>query len=51
VAQVWAEREASYPGGKVLEPEDIARVIAFLASDDAAAVNAEAVTVSHGSLW
>ena len=51
VAQVWAEREASYPGGKVLEPEDIARVIAFLASDDAAAVNAEAVTVSHGGLW
>jgi NAD(P)-dependent dehydrogenase (short-subunit alcohol dehydrogenase family) len=51
VAQVWAEREASYPGGKVLEPLDVARVIAFLASEDAGAVNAEAVTVSHGSLW
>jgi NAD(P)-dependent dehydrogenase (short-subunit alcohol dehydrogenase family) len=51
VAQIWAEREASYPGGKVLEPADIARVIAFLASEEAAAVNAEAMTVSHGSLW
>jgi NAD(P)-dependent dehydrogenase (short-subunit alcohol dehydrogenase family) len=51
VAEIWAERAAAYPGGKVLEPEDIARVIAFLASEDAAAVNAEAVTVSHGSLW
>ena len=51
VAEIWAERAAAYPGGKVLEPEDIARVIAFLAGEDAAAVNAEAVTVSHGSLW
>jgi NAD(P)-dependent dehydrogenase (short-subunit alcohol dehydrogenase family) len=51
VAEIWAERAASYPGGKVLEPEDIARVIAFLAGEDAAAVNAEAVTVSHGGLW
>jgi NAD(P)-dependent dehydrogenase (short-subunit alcohol dehydrogenase family) len=51
VAEIWAERAASYPGGKVLEPEDIARVIVFLAGEDAAAVNAEAVTVSHGGLW
>jgi NAD(P)-dependent dehydrogenase (short-subunit alcohol dehydrogenase family) len=51
VAEVWAERAASYPGGRVLEPEDVARVIAFLASADAAAINAEAITVSHGSLW
>jgi len=49
--QVWAERAAAYPGGKVLAPEDIARVIAFLAGPDAGAVNAEAITVSHGSLW
>jgi 3-hydroxybutyrate dehydrogenase len=48
---VWAERAAAYPGGRVLEPEDIARVIAFLAGEDASAVNAEAITVSHGSLW
>jgi NAD(P)-dependent dehydrogenase (short-subunit alcohol dehydrogenase family) len=51
VAEIWAERAASYPGGKVLEPDDVARVIAFLASDAAAAINGEAVTVSHGSLW
>ena len=51
VAEVWAERAAGYPGGRVLEPADVARVIAFLASEDAAAINAEAITVSHGSLW
>ena len=51
VEQVWAERAAAYPGGRVLEPEDVARVIAFLAGTDAAAINAEAITVSHGSLW
>jgi NAD(P)-dependent dehydrogenase (short-subunit alcohol dehydrogenase family) len=51
VAEVWAERAASYPGGRVLEPEDVARVIAFLASEGAAAINAEAITVSHGSVW
>jgi len=48
---VWAERAASYPSGRVLDPEDIARVIAFLASADAAAINGEAITISHGSLW
>jgi NAD(P)-dependent dehydrogenase (short-subunit alcohol dehydrogenase family) len=51
VAEIWAERAAAYPGGKVLEPEDIARVIAFLASEAAAALNAEAVSVTHGGLW
>jgi NAD(P)-dependent dehydrogenase (short-subunit alcohol dehydrogenase family) len=51
VAEIWAERAAAYPGGKVLEPEDIARVIGFLASEEAAAINAEAVSVTHGGLW
>ncbi len=51
IAQIWAERAASYPTGRVLEPEDIARVISFLASDDAGAINAEAITVAHGGLW
>jgi NAD(P)-dependent dehydrogenase (short-subunit alcohol dehydrogenase family) len=49
--QVWAERAAGYPTGRVLEAEDIARAIAFLASEDASAINGEAITISHGSLW
>jgi NAD(P)-dependent dehydrogenase (short-subunit alcohol dehydrogenase family) len=48
---VWAERAAGYPGGRVLDAEEIARVVAFLASDDASGINGETVTVSLGSLW
>ena len=51
VEQIWAERAASYPNGRVLEPEDIARAIAYLCGTDAAAINGEAIRVSHGSLW
>jgi len=48
---VWAERTASYPARRLLEPDDVAKVIAFLVSDDAAAVSGEALTVALGSPW
>ncbi|CAN5740307.1 SDR family NAD(P)-dependent oxidoreductase [soil metagenome] len=48
---VWAEHDAHYPRGRVLEPEEIARVIVWLASDDATAVNGEAVTAALGGVW
>ena len=48
---VWAERAASYPSGRVVEPDEIARVVAFLAGEGASAVNGEAITVAHGSAW
>jgi len=51
VEAIWAERAASYPTGRVLEPEEIARVIAFLAGEEASGINGEAITISHGSLW
>jgi NAD(P)-dependent dehydrogenase (short-subunit alcohol dehydrogenase family) len=51
VAQVWTERAAAYPIGRVLQPEEIARVIAFLASADAGGINGEALTVAFGGLW
>jgi NAD(P)-dependent dehydrogenase (short-subunit alcohol dehydrogenase family) len=51
VEAVWAERAKGYPAGRVLEPEEIARVIAYLASDEAGGINGEAVTVSLGSVW
>jgi len=51
VDQVWAERTDSYPAGRLLEPDDVAKVIAFLVSDDAAAVSGEALTVALGSPW
>jgi NAD(P)-dependent dehydrogenase (short-subunit alcohol dehydrogenase family) len=51
VEAIWAERAAGYPAGRIVTPEEVANTIAFLASDEARAVNGEAITVALGSLW
>lgn len=51
VAELWAEREASYPAGRVVSPQEVAATIAFLASEEASGINGEAVTVALGGLW
>jgi 3-hydroxybutyrate dehydrogenase len=51
VEAVWAERAALYPRKRVLEPLEVAQVIAFLCSDAAGGINGEAVTVALGGLW
>jgi NAD(P)-dependent dehydrogenase (short-subunit alcohol dehydrogenase family) len=51
VEEVWAERAAGYPAGRVLAPGEIAEVIAFLASEEAGGINGEALTVALGSVW
>lgn len=51
VEEVWSERAAIYPQKRVLEPVEVARVIAFLCTDAAGAVNGEAITVALGGIW
>ncbi len=50
VEQVWRERAAIYPQKRVLEPREVAQVIAFLCSDAAGGVNGEAITVALGGI-
>lgn len=49
--QVWAERAALHPPGRVATPEEVAEVIAFLASEESSGVSGEAVRVALGSIW
>jgi NAD(P)-dependent dehydrogenase (short-subunit alcohol dehydrogenase family) len=51
VKEVWAERDAEYPVGRVVTAEEIAATIAFLASEEASGINAEGITVALGSVW
>lgn len=51
VEEVWAERDAEYPIGRVVTPEEIAATIAFLASEEASGINGEGITVALGGLW
>jgi NAD(P)-dependent dehydrogenase (short-subunit alcohol dehydrogenase family) len=48
VEEVWAERAALYPAGRVVTPQEVAEVIAFLASEESSGVNGEAITVALG---
>jgi NAD(P)-dependent dehydrogenase (short-subunit alcohol dehydrogenase family) len=49
--EVWAERAASYPENRVLEPGEVAEVIAFLCSPRASGVNGQSITVALGGVW
>ena len=51
VEEIWAERAAGYPAGRVLAPVEVAEVIAFLASEAASGINGEGLTVALGGVW
>lgn len=50
-ADVWKERDALYPAGRVVTVEEVAHAIAFLASEEASGVNGEAIRVALGGIW
>lgn len=47
---IWAERESLYPPNRVVTPQEVAEVIAFLASEESSGVNGEAITVALGGI-
>jgi len=49
--QVWEERAALYPPGRVATPREVAEMIAFLASGESSGVSGEAIRVALGSVW
>jgi NAD(P)-dependent dehydrogenase (short-subunit alcohol dehydrogenase family) len=48
---VWAERAQQNPAGRILDVQEVANVVSFLASAAASGVNGQAITVSIGSAW
>jgi NAD(P)-dependent dehydrogenase (short-subunit alcohol dehydrogenase family) len=49
--EAWARIAADSPAGRVTYPDEVAAAVAFLISDDAGAINGEAVRIALGSLW
>lgn len=50
VEQIWEERAALYPPGRVATPEEVAETIAFLASEESGGVSGESVRVALGGV-
>ena len=51
VDAVWTERAQQNPARRILDVQEVANVVSFLASAAASGVNGEAITVSIGSNW
>jgi NAD(P)-dependent dehydrogenase (short-subunit alcohol dehydrogenase family) len=48
--QVWQERDALYPPGRVATPREVAEMIAFLATEESSGVSGQAITVALGGI-
>ena len=48
---VWEERARLYPPGRVVTPQEVAELVAFLASEESSGVSGEAIRVALGSVW
>jgi NAD(P)-dependent dehydrogenase (short-subunit alcohol dehydrogenase family) len=49
--QVWEERAALYPAGRVATLEEVAEMIAFLAAEESSGVSGESIRVALGGVW
>jgi len=49
--EIWQERSALSSAGRVVTPEEVAEVIAFLASEESSGISGEAIRVALGSVW
>lgn len=49
--QIWKERAAAYPPGRVATCQEVAELIAFLASEESSGVSGEAIRVALGNVW
>jgi NAD(P)-dependent dehydrogenase (short-subunit alcohol dehydrogenase family) len=49
VDQVWEERAALYPPGRVVTIDEVAEAVAFLAAEESSGISGEAIKVSLGS--
>ncbi len=47
---IWAERESLYPPDRAVTPQEVAEVIAFLASEESSGVSGQAITVALGGV-
>lgn len=51
VDEIWRERAALYRANRVVSCQEVAEVIAFLASEESSGVSGEAIRVALGSVW
>ena len=51
VDAVWTRRARQNPAKRILDVQEIATIVSFLASAAASGINGEAITVSIGSNW
>jgi len=48
--QVWEERGAMYPPGRVVTVDEVAEAIAFLAAEESSGISGEAIKISLGAI-
>lgn len=51
VEAIWQERAKQNPAGRIVTPEEVANLVAYLASKKASGINGQAVTISIGAVW